>query len=233
MSDHPESEGILSRTAIDDCWNRIGVYGDASCPELQKHVHCRNCPVYATAATLLLNRNLPDDYRSGWTHYFAQPMKTEDSSETQSAIIFRVGAEWMALPTALFQEAADPGAIHSLPHRRAGVLLGLSNVRGELLLCASLGKLLGIEEVATPKTGKSGGSYRRLLVVRREDFRLTFPVDEIYGVHRHHPRDLQQVPATVNKAAATYTKAILPWQGKSVGCLDDELIFHALNRSLL
>ncbi len=36
--------------AIDDCWNRIGVRGDGSCPELKRHIHCRNCPVYSAAA---------------------------------------------------------------------------------------------------------------------------------------------------------------------------------------
>ena len=35
--------------AIDDCWNRIGVLGDGSCPRLAEHIHCRNCPVHAAA----------------------------------------------------------------------------------------------------------------------------------------------------------------------------------------
>ena len=33
-----------------DCWNKIGVSGDLSCPELNTHIHCRNCPVFAAAA---------------------------------------------------------------------------------------------------------------------------------------------------------------------------------------
>src|SRR5258706_152676 len=32
--------------AIDACWNRIGVRGDGSCPELARHVHCRHCPAF-------------------------------------------------------------------------------------------------------------------------------------------------------------------------------------------
>ena len=32
--------------AFDDCWNRIGISGDRSCPELVQHVLCRNCPVF-------------------------------------------------------------------------------------------------------------------------------------------------------------------------------------------
>ena len=42
--------------AIDDCWNRIGVYGDKSCERLREHVHCRNCEVHAAAAVRLLER---------------------------------------------------------------------------------------------------------------------------------------------------------------------------------
>ncbi|MCW1245836.1 chemotaxis protein CheW, partial [Pseudomonas sp. SAICEU22] len=42
--------------AIDDCWNRIGVHGDKSCPLLAEHIHCRNCSVYSAAATRLLDR---------------------------------------------------------------------------------------------------------------------------------------------------------------------------------
>ena len=38
--------------AIDDCWNRIGVHGDKSCPLLSEHIHCRNCAVYSAAARL-------------------------------------------------------------------------------------------------------------------------------------------------------------------------------------
>ena len=41
---------------IDDCWNRIGIYGDKSCPVLPEHIHCRNCSVYSAAATRLLDR---------------------------------------------------------------------------------------------------------------------------------------------------------------------------------
>ena len=41
-------DGLPLRLAdAGDCWNRIGVNGDRSCPELTSFVHCRNCPVFA------------------------------------------------------------------------------------------------------------------------------------------------------------------------------------------
>ncbi len=48
---------------VHDCWNRIGVEGNATCRELAKYIHCRNCPVYSAAGLQLLDRPLPADYR--------------------------------------------------------------------------------------------------------------------------------------------------------------------------
>jgi len=47
---------LADAQAIDDCWNRIGIHGDKSCPLLAEHIHCRNCSVYSAAATRLLDR---------------------------------------------------------------------------------------------------------------------------------------------------------------------------------
>ena len=57
----------MSVRPLDDCWNRIGVRGDASCPELARHVHCHNCPVHAAAALALLDREPPEGSGAAWT----------------------------------------------------------------------------------------------------------------------------------------------------------------------
>jgi hypothetical protein len=137
----PDGAAMLPALVVDDCWNRIGVRGDASCPELKHQVHCRNCPTHSAAASALLRRELPVGYRADWAGHFARRQEVEDPG-TESAMIFRVGTEWLALPALVFEEVAELGAIHSLPHRRSGLVLGLTNVRGELLICFSLTKLL-------------------------------------------------------------------------------------------
>lgn len=241
MSGLPNEILEVPSIAIDDCWNRIGVAGDASCPELKQHIHCRNCPVYSAAAATLLQRDLPPGHLAAWSRHFAQKKQIEEF-DTQSVVIFRISAEWIALPTSVFQEVGELRPIHSLPHRRVETVLGLANVRGELLICVSLGKLLGLEEDTAQERKNLGSAYRRLVVIQhkdwehtgrdRESLRVAFPADEVHGVHRHHPQELREVPATLAKAAATYTKAMLPWRGMTVGCLDDELIFHTLSRSI-
>lgn len=231
MSYVPGSAPGSTRATITDCWNKIGVRGDASCPALEEYVHCRNCPVYSAAAVDFLDTDLPPDDLARWTRHVAQE-KTVAQLDTHSVVVFRIGAEWLALPTTIFQEITSIRAIHSLPHRRNGVVMGLANIRGELLICVSLRQVLSLGETTGRKPEKQRGADARLLVMQREGGRAVCSVDEVYGIQRFHPRELMEVPATVARATATYTRAVLSWQKKSVGVLDDQLLFYTLNRSL-
>jgi chemotaxis-related protein WspD len=218
------------RAPIVDCWNQIGVRGDGSCPELKKYVHCHNCPVYAAAAAQVLDA-APASYFADQTTHFAAPTHTEEG-ERRSVVIFRVASEWFALPTSVVVEVANLLPIHSLPHRPNGVVLGLASIRGELLVCVSLREVVGSAPLTPPSREGRGTAYRRLLVIRRESVRVVCPVDEVHGIHRFHPRELKELPTTVAKATVTYSTALLPWQGHSVGTLDDQLLFYTLKRSL-
>jgi chemotaxis-related protein WspD len=223
----PASSVSLAVPGADfDCWNRIGVYGDGSCKELPAAVHCRNCPVYSAAGVRLLDREAPADYQRYWTEYFSRERKRATPGR-MSAVIFRIGAEWLALSTRAFQEVTERRKVHSLPHRRNGIVLGVTNVRGELLVCISLGKLLGIDRDSAPVE-----PCKRLVVAEWQGSLVTFPVNEVHGVHRFHPQDMQEVPATVARADPSLTQAILAWNGLKVGCLDEESLFSTINRSL-
>jgi chemotaxis-related protein WspD len=216
------------RAIVNDCWNTIGVRGDSSCAELTEHVHCRNCPVYANAAVNLLEVELPSDYLAQWTRHVAQS-ETATEVDTHSVIVFRVDGEWLALSTDAFKEIASVRPIHSIPHRRDGVVLGLVNIRGELVVCVSLRQILGMETAAERKRGEHRLD-ERMLVVERDGSRTVFPVDGVHAIRRYNPRELSDVPATIAKATASYTKAMLSWQNKSVGILDDQLLFYTLKR---
>lgn len=215
---------------ISDCWNQTGVEGDRSCPELDKLVHCRNCPVYTEVGLQLLNRGLPADYRREWVEHLARKRKPTVGNKS-SVLVFRLGAEWLALPSQVFQEVAEYRPIHSIPHRRPGVVLGLVNVRGELLLCVSAAYLLGLEEEA--ESERPHPPRARLLVARWDGHRLAFPVGEVHGVHRFQPEELADPPVTLARAALTFTRGVFPWGEHTVGLLQPERLFSSLDRSLL
>ena len=231
MSKPSASAPEPTRPSIDDCWNRIGVRGDSSCPELTQYNHCRNCPVYPTAAVDLLDTDLPADHLARWSSHVAQA-KPVVEIDRQAVVVFRIGDEWLALASLLFKEIAPPGVIHTVPHRRNGVLLGLTNIRGELLACVSLRGVLSLQAAKEGKRDKHHAAGGRFMVVQREGNPLVCPVDEVHGILRFHRHQQMPVPATLAKATATYTLALLPWQQKSVGLLDDQLLFYTLNRSL-
>ena len=217
--------------AIDDCWNRIGVQGDGTCPQLRQYVHCNRCPVHGAAALALLDREAPPDYLAECTRHMAQAPKT-GQADVESAIVFRIGTEWLALPTQVLLEVAALPSIHSLPGRRGGIVQGVANVRGELLVCVLLGSMLGLARAAETGHGRQREVLRRLVVIGFDGQRLGFAVDEMHGIARFDPGTLKEVPATVARATAPYSKAILAWHGHSVGLLDEQLLFYTLHRSL-
>ena len=106
MNEQPHAGQNSAGAAVNDCWNKIGVRGDGSCPELTRHVHCRNCPVYSAGAVAVLDRPAPNDYLAERTRHFAKPEQAKEA-EIHSVVIFRIGAEWLALPTAVVSEVAN------------------------------------------------------------------------------------------------------------------------------
>ncbi|HOX57346.1 MAG TPA: chemotaxis protein CheW [Candidatus Paceibacterota bacterium] len=214
---------------IEACWNEIGVRGNGSCPKLAEVGHCHSCPTFSAAGVRLLDRPLAPEYRRAWTEHFAQ-QKVPPASARKSALIFRLGTEWFALHAPAIQEVAEHRPVHSLPHRRQGVVLGLANIRGELVLCVSLGRLLGLDP--TLPRARRHRTYERLLVTQLDGDRFVFPVDEVRGIHRYQPADLTEPPATLARSGLSYTRGIVQCEGHAVGLLDPGLLFAALNRSL-
>lgn len=208
-----------------DCWKRIGIWGDRSCPELKQHVHCRNCPVYGAGAVSLLDTEVSADYLTEQARRYAREKELARPG-ARSVVVFRLATEWLALPTAVFREIAPLRPVHVLPHRSDRIVRGVTNIRGELLVCVSLAAALGLG--AEP--GNAGGA--RLAVVSRGNDRFAFAADEIAALHRYDDADLSPAPATIAHAQATYTRGLLAWQGRPVGVLDDQLLFYTLNRSL-
>jgi chemotaxis-related protein WspD len=215
---------------VHSCWNHVGVYGDASCPQLTQHVHCRNCPVYAAAAASLLDIQHPEGYLTQWTQEVARQHQADDGKQF-SVIVFRVGGEWLALPTPVLQEIVSLRTIHSVPHRRSAAVLGLANIRGELLACFALAQVLGLEQ-ADARQERQRAIAARFLVLRLDSKHAVCPVDEVHGIARFQSREARPAPATVSRATIAYTRAVLFWQSRTVGLLDEQLLFHTLNRSL-
>jgi chemotaxis-related protein WspD len=213
------------------CWNSIGVRGDHSCPSLAQHVHCRNCPVYSAAAAALLDGELSDAAVREHTAHFAEPKAIADAG-VEAVVIFRVAAEWLALPMSIVSEVAEMRPIRTVPHRRSGVVLGVANVRGELLVCVSLARLIGLDRAEPATAQPSGIARQRLLVVRTQNVRVVVPVDEVAGIQHVSQGEMTEVPALVARAASAFSRAVVSWSGRSVGLLDSDRFDRAVRGGL-
>ena len=148
-------------------------------------------------------------------------------------LVFRLGDEWLSLPTSIFREVSAMRPVHRIPHRTNQIVCGLANVRGELLVYISLGRLLGIKKGKRYALDSIKGSFsERLLVIENEGQRFVFPVSEIYGIHRYRAGDLFEAPTTIANASASYIKGIFTLEHRHVGRLDEEVLFQALARWL-
>lgn len=184
----------------------------------------------ASAVVRLLERAPgPDDVRLATEHVARRTADLE--ALTGSIFIFRLGPEWLALVSSVIDEVVEPRAIHSLPHRRDGIVRGLVNVRGQLTLCVALEPLFQLEEGSHLGSGH-GVLGRRLVVLAVKDQRVAFEADEVHGSHRYDPAGVGNVPATVAQSMSRFSMGVLAHGDHSVGLLDAELVRHAINRRL-
>jgi chemotaxis-related protein WspD len=222
---------------VGHCWNTIGVTGDRSCPELNTHIHCRNCPVFAVAARSFFDRRAPEGYLADWSVWLAESTglglggdATDGQSdhvvaqgEAVSVLIFRLGDEWLALRTQTVAEVTLPRPVHRVPHRTNAVLSGIVSLQGQVQLCVSLHGLLGV--IATPAS-----SLSRLVVLRDAERAETwvFAADDVVGVRRIPCSQWRNVPSTLINPAVGFSHAVLSWNDRSIGLLDEQRIFSAL-----
>ncbi|CAM2163715.1 chemotaxis-related protein WspD [Paraburkholderia sacchari] len=220
---------------LDDCWNRIGTRGDGSCERLARHVRCLNCPVFEEAAARMLDRpaqraSLATEAGDG---HLTQSTAQTGAARREGSLVFRVGAEWLALSAQALRYVGESRPIHSLPHRRSPAVLGVVNVRGVLTLAASLAELLRIDATAGAAANPAtAAATPRLLVAEWDGETTAFPVDEVEGVAYFGAGDLLPAPATLAHAAGRHVRGVFAWRGRSVGVLEPDALFGALTRSL-
>src|SRR3989344_497265 len=195
--------------SIDDCWNRIGIHGDKSCPLLSEHIHCRNCAVYSAAATRLLDR-----YALQQEERASASIAVESEVKTRSLLMFRLGEEWLALATRSLVEVAPLQTIHSLPHQRSRALLGVANVRGALVACLSLVELLGLDSTSSVASGAR--VVPRMLIIAAHGGHVVVPVDEVDGIHAIDERILEAASRSGAQASAKYTRGVMQFKGRSL-----------------
>jgi len=175
-------------------------------------------------------RLVDDATLDGATAHYARP-RDLDTSDTTSVLVFRIGGEWLAMPTGVFDRVSDVVPVHTVPHRRLGLSPGLVTVDGDLVVHLSLGALLHVDGAASPAAG-AGAGVARLVVLADARGRLAITVDEVWGVYHYRADELRPVPSTLARALVSYTRAMLLVEGRVTGVLDGPRVLDALSEGL-
>jgi chemotaxis-related protein WspD len=172
-----------------------------------------------------MEQKAPAGYLAEWTEFLAGA-RLRTATRSLSTLVFRIGAEWLALDAATVGEVATMRPAHRIAHRTGGVLVGLVNIRGQLLLQVSLHKLLHLEAPA----GVAG--HPRLVVIQQDAATWVFSVDEVLGVQRFSTTDVSPVPVTVAQGMARISRGLLSLGERNVGFVDTEQLFTLLRQAV-
>jgi len=143
-------------------------------------------------------------------------------------MIFRLAGELFALPVGVFLEVSSPFVVHSVPGRSNELFLGMVNVRGEIMLAASLTNLLGLK--VEPVSGQQAAG--RMAVAGTPAGKWVFPIDEIYGIYLFNRDDVKPAPVVITNADHSYACGVFQWQNRSVALLDPDRIFNMLTTEI-
>jgi chemotaxis-related protein WspD len=212
------------------CWQRIGVMGDRSCPELATVTHCHNCPVFTAGAGDLFDRTIPDDYLDWLTGTIAAE-QTSQARADRTLLVFRVAQEWFAIDATSVRTVAPLGSVRRLPHRRDRSFQGLTSVRGELVPCISLAALLSLPDADGPIAG--GGARRLVVVVEDRDGAFAIEIDEARGVVAVPAVEIRATPDTVRQEVLPVTAGLQSIEDLDVTILDADALFERMMGALV
>jgi chemotaxis-related protein WspD len=205
----------------ESCWRKIGVQGgDHSCERLAEVLHCRNCPVYAAAARALFDRESPAEADGDIG------LETRPTGSARTALVFRLGTQWLGLPPGMVAEVAANPPVRRLAHRTAGRIEGVVNVRGELRLCVSLIELLGLGR------RDAGAATARLVLVEDESGPLAFRCDEVRGLLPYTDDAVEPAPDTLRAPLDSCVSALMPTAWGHVALLDAGAVTRLLRTAV-
>lgn len=178
----------------------------------------------------LFERTPSPDYLKEWTETLMEPPIVEINKQVISVTTFRLGEEWLAIPTNFVKEVTNRRLVHRIPHNKNHLLLGIVNLNGELQLVIALHLLLQME-MTLPTVKPVSYQQERIIAIYKEGEIWVFPVNEIGGIFSWNIDTIENVPMSISKSSANYIKGIIYVDQKTIGLLDAELLFSSLKRS--
>lgn len=178
----------------------------------------------------LLDRELVADDLAGAAESAAKPPDVAELGRV-GIVLFGLGEETLALPASVVRRVTPFAAPVRIPHRSSGILRGVCNVRGEIVLCADLRGLLGMPAIVNGDAGASLEA-KRTMVIGPTQASWAFEVDSLRGIGRIDHSALAPAPLTVEHALGAFVAGLAEIDGARVTVLDGERILAGFKAAL-
>lgn len=162
----------------------------------------------------------PELLRERARQYARQDEKIEILGTLKQFFCFRLGQEWYVIEMGFLQETIPSVRISRLP-RSKEFLLGMMNVRGNLVLMVDLARLLHVGATQVDERSKV------VLLKTGEDI-TGFPVDEIQEVIELDTGRAQDSIATIKGIEAEFIKGLFRHKDKYLVWIDIERVLFEL-----
>lgn len=187
-------------------------------------------PTFESAVLRLLDRPVSEADLLARAADLAQPAEVR-SVKTVALLVFRLRRESLALPVRSLRSVTAGAVPTPIPHRSGGVLRGICNIRGELILCADLSRLL---DLAPPvvQTPEDEMDQRRMIVMGSAAESWTFEVDALIGVERFDLAAARRAPSTVEGRLGAFAASLIDTDSGVVTLLDADRVQSGLKAGL-
>lgn len=157
----------------------------------------------------------------------AQAPDDEVSTESTGLLKFRLGQEWYAVPIAVVREIHNEYAVTRIP-RVPDYVLGVINVRGEIVSVTDLGALI---RVPSRTTLDIDGELPSAIVVADETCVSALVVDEIGDIIDVAHEAIEPPLSTLDKAQAEYMSGSVFVDDLLIGVVNIEKILEPIGET--
>lgn len=184
-----------------------------------------------SAVDQLLHRSPKKEYIDEWVKFLEVKKETDLLDKTSGYMIFRLNDEYFAINSMIINQVTSLRSVHSIPHLKGREIKGTVNINGQLKLMICMHAILGLDHEDS-HSSQIKSKTASLIVIENEHQVWCFAVSELFGIHHFTPGSMENIPVTLTKSSSNYLKNVVTWKEKTVGLLDEELLFFSLRRNL-
>ena len=161
-----------------------------------------------------LDQPIPDGLREIWAGQLAAESQTQQAVPKIRRFVFRVGAEWFALDPRALSLTLPEIRPRQLPHRAGGVVEGLINADGRIVVCIRMSHLWDILSSPTPTT-----QNRRILVLNIDGWAFALRAEDVLGIEEFAEDAIDPLSPSAPEALRRCAQGTMFHKGRAVSLL--------------